>query len=66
MISLRKNYATKNPYGEWLDSNLIQLKDLKIPNRRFLFILRKKEQDSRKHFGYTLRGFQDINTSYGS
>ena len=23
-----------NPYGEWLDSNLIQLKDLKIPNKK--------------------------------
>ena len=25
-------YAKAQPYGEWLDSNLIRLKDLKIPN----------------------------------
>ena len=24
----------KQPYGEWLDSNLVELQDLKIPNER--------------------------------
>ena len=28
---LKETYATKQPYGEWLDSNLVQLKDLKDP-----------------------------------
>ena len=30
---LKEIYATKQPYGEWLDSNLVELKDLKIPNK---------------------------------
>ena len=31
---LKEKYASAQPYGEWLDSNLVQLKDLKIPNQR--------------------------------
>ena len=31
---LKETYITKQPYGEWLDSNLVYLKDLKIPNVR--------------------------------
>ena len=30
---LKEKYANEHPYGEWLDSNLIALKDLKIPNK---------------------------------
>ena len=29
---LKEYYAKKQPYGEWLDSNLVELHDLKIPN----------------------------------
>ena len=32
---LKENYATMQPYGEWLDSNLVQLKDIKIPNHPY-------------------------------
>ena len=31
---IKLHYASKAPYGEWLDSNLISLADLKIPNRK--------------------------------
>ena len=31
---LKEMYAKKQPYGEWLDSNLVHLKDIKIPNER--------------------------------
>ncbi len=27
-------YASKNPYGEWLDRNLVRLKDLSVPNKK--------------------------------
>ena len=30
---LKEDYAHRQPYGEWLDSNLIHLADLKIPNQ---------------------------------
>ena len=29
---LKEEYAKRQPYGEWLDGNLIHLKELKIPN----------------------------------
>ena len=29
---LKETYATKQPYGEWLESNLINLKDMRIPS----------------------------------
>jgi len=31
---LKMRYASENPYGEWLDSRLITLGDLRIPNER--------------------------------
>ena len=31
---LKRNTAGMQPYGEWLSSNLVQLKDIKIPNIR--------------------------------
>ena len=31
---LKESYASRQPYGEWLDNNLVELRDLKIPNRR--------------------------------
>ncbi|MBP5265126.1 MAG: glutamate synthase subunit alpha, partial [Lachnospiraceae bacterium] len=31
---IKKKYAHKEPYGEWLDSNLLELRDVKIPNHR--------------------------------
>ncbi|MBR4993626.1 MAG: glutamate synthase large subunit [Lachnospiraceae bacterium] len=29
---LKEHYALEKPYGEWLDGNMLELKDLKIPN----------------------------------
>src|SRR5699024_9923699 len=29
---LKRRYASRKPYGEWLDSNLIDLDDLHVPN----------------------------------
>ena len=31
---LKETYAIKQPYGEWLESNLINLKDMRIPSVR--------------------------------
>ena len=50
---LKSYYAHRRPYGEWLDANLIYLKDLPIPNRK----VEKSPQELRdrlyKAFGYT-------------
>ena len=31
---LKEGYAARQPYGEWLDHYLVELKDLKIPNQK--------------------------------
>ena len=50
---IKEKYASREPYGEWLDSHLVTLHELKIPNERvpeFSYIERQKLQ---KAFGYT-------------
>jgi glutamate synthase (NADPH/NADH) large chain len=31
---LKEYYASREPYGEWIDRNLVQLRQLKIPNQK--------------------------------
>lgn len=31
---LKEKYASRQPYGEWLNSNLVTLKELRIPNKK--------------------------------
>ena len=31
---LKAEYASRQPYGEWLDRNLVNLSDLTVPNRK--------------------------------
>ena len=31
---LKEKYASRQPYGEWLNNNLVTLKELKIPNKK--------------------------------
>ena len=32
--TLKEKYAKRRPYGAWLDSNLVELRELKIPNMK--------------------------------
>lgn len=57
---LKETYAKRQPYGEWLDSNLIELRSLKIPNERVPEYSAGERQRMQKAFGYT---FEDIRTS---
>ncbi len=57
---LKEFYASKQPYGEWLDSNLVCLKDLKIPNMKVEEHSREDRQRLQKAFGYT---HEDVMTS---
>ncbi|MCH5270094.1 MAG: glutamate synthase large subunit [Lachnospiraceae bacterium] len=50
---LKERYASSRPYGEWLDSNLVELKDLKIPNLRVPEFSYEERQRMQKAFGYT-------------
>lgn len=57
---LKEYYASKQPYGEWLDSNLVRLKDLKIPNVKVEEHSYDERQRLQKAFGYT---YEDVMTS---
>lgn len=50
---LKSYYAHRKPYGEWLDANLIYLKDLPIPNRKIEKSPQKLRDRLYKAFGYT-------------
>ena len=50
---LKEYYAGRQPYGEWLDSNLVRLKDLKIPNMKVEEHSIEDRKRLQKAFGYT-------------
>ncbi len=50
-------YACKKPYGEWLDRNLVNLKDLQIPNKKIEIYSQKMRDKMYKVFGYT---YEDV------
>ncbi len=46
-------YASKFPYGEWLDSNLVTLRELPVPNRMVPRSSPEERKRLCKAFGYT-------------
>ena len=50
---IKMKYATKQPYGEWLDGNLVNLKDLHIPNHKVESYSMEDRSRLQKAFGYT-------------
>ncbi len=57
---LKEKYASRQPYGEWLDNNLVFLKDLSIPNKRVPEYTKEERQRMQKAFGYT---YDELKTS---
>ncbi|HBE15172.1 MAG TPA: glutamate synthase large subunit [Ruminococcaceae bacterium] len=57
---IKLHYASKAPYGEWLDSNLTRLKYLKVPNAKVEEHHREERRRLQKAFGYT---YEDVMTS---
>ncbi|MDO4297198.1 MAG: glutamate synthase large subunit [Lachnospiraceae bacterium] len=57
---LKSSYASRQPYGEWLDQYLVSLKDLKIPNKRPETYSDEQRMRLMKAFGYS---FEDYRTS---
>ena len=57
---LKEKFATNQPYGEWLDNNLIKLEDLKIPNKKVPTHTKEERARLQKAFGYT---YEDFRTS---
>ena len=52
---LKEAYATAQPYGEWLDSSLLELKDLKIPNKAWSSIRKNSRNSFRKRSDIHMR-----------
>ena len=59
---IKEKYALAKPYGEWVDSNLVHLADLKIPNIRDQEYTDEERARLQKAFGYTYEDFK--NTIY--
>ena len=57
---LKEMYADRQRYGEWLDSNLIELKNLKIPNQLVPTYKPEELKRLQKAFGYS---YEEVETS---
>ncbi len=56
---LKEYYASREPYGEWIDRNLVQLSDLKIPNCKVPAYTNDELTRLQKVFGYK---YEEIST----
>ena len=56
---IKERYAHKEPYGEWLDSNLLKLKDIKIPNAKIPSYTDEERTRLQKAFGYTYENYHE-------
>ena len=56
---LKERYAQKEPYGEWLDSNLLTLAEIKIPNEKIPSFTREQLMRLQKAFGYSYEEYRD-------
>ena len=56
--SVKADYVAAQPYGEWLDSNLLELKNIKIPNMRVEGYSPTERKRLQKAFGYTYEEFR--------
>nr|WP_325213024.1 glutamate synthase large subunit [uncultured Oscillibacter sp.] len=56
---LKARYARRRPYGEWLDANLVHLRDLPIPNKRVETHSQELRDRLYKAFGYTYEEIKD-------
>ncbi len=56
---LKAEYANKEPFGEWLDNNLIKLEELKIPNKKVVKYSDEERSRLQKAFGYTYEEYRN-------
>ncbi len=57
---IKDTYSSRQPYGEWLDMNLVHLHDLHIPNKSVETYSDSELSRLQKAFGYS---YEDIRTS---
>lgn len=56
----KNEYASSNPYGEWLDNHLLYLKDLPAPDKKTHIHSQHERDILYKVFGYTYEDVKDI------
>ncbi len=56
---IKEKYAHRKPYGEWLDSKLLTMSDLKVPNKRVTKYSTDERKRLQKAFGYTYENCHD-------
>ena len=56
---LKADYASRQPYGEWLDRNLVNLSSLKVPNKKVPSYTKEQLVQLQKAFGYR---YEDVST----
>ncbi len=56
---LKAEYASRAPYGEWLDQNLLHLSELEIPNKKIPFYPQEFRDKLYKVFGYSYEDIKD-------
>ncbi len=56
---LKAVYANREPYGEWLDANLMSLGDIKIPNEKVPSYKKEELIRLQKAFGYAYEDYRE-------
>ncbi|BCI61429.1 glutamate synthase large subunit [Solibaculum mannosilyticum] len=57
---IKQDYASRKPYGEWVDRYLVQLHDVSIPNKKVETCTQQYRDKLYKVFGYT---YEDVRGS---
>ena len=57
---LKLRYASRRPYGEWLDSNLFELKDLPVPNKGVPPMEKSRRLKLQRTYGYTYEQYKTM------
>ncbi len=57
---IKEKYINRNPFGQWLDKQLVELRNLKIPNKKIDENSREMRLKLEKAFGYS---YEDIKES---
>ena len=57
---LKHYYASRKPYGEWLDSNLTDIKDLSVPNKGVAAMEEEQRLRLQKTYGYTYEQYKTM------
>ncbi len=57
---LKMRYASRQPYGEWIDSQLVELKNLPIPNKGVPEMTKKQRAQLQKTYGYTYEQYKTM------